>query len=72
MADLNERDSALRPEQPSIAIDDAFMRFRLPGSRASLNTGHIPSLWISHGSTMQLPLTIWSLPLLLLSPRTLL
>ena len=60
MADLNERDSALRPEQPSIAIDDAFMRFRLPGSRASLNTGHIPSLWISHGDALRVEAGPWS------------
>ena len=60
MADLNERDSSLRPEQPSIAIDDAFMRFRLPGSRASLNTGHIPSLWISHGDALRVEAGPWS------------
>ena len=60
MADLNERDSALRPEQPGIAIDDAFMRFRLPGSRASLNTGHIPSLWISHGDALRVEAGPWS------------
>ena len=60
MADLNERVSALRPEQPGIAIDDAFMRFRLPGSRASLNTGHIPSLWISHGDALRVEAGPWS------------
>lgn len=63
MEDLNQRDAvSLRPRagQPGIVIDEAFMQFRLPGSRSSVHAGHIPTIWVSYGDALRVEAGPWS------------